>query len=323
MLTYVLRRVVWGAVVILIVSAIVFFGVTAVTGDPLGELRHQPGISQETLDEIAARKHLNEPIYIQYAYWVRDAVTNGFGTTLVGDRVIWPDLRRSMWFTIQMVLLAEAFAIVVAIGVGVLSARRQYSWFDNAATTASFIGFAIPVFWAALMLQVLATVFFERTGIRLVYTAGLSSADATMPFLIDRAQHLALPIAALAITSVAQYSRYMRVSMLEVVNSEYVRTAVAKGVPQRKVTTKHALRNALIPLTTVIGWNLGVVFGGTIVIETIFAIPGMGRYFFDALMDRDIYPLMAWLIVTGIAIVVANLITDVIYGYLDPRIRLD
>ena len=173
------------------------------------------------------------------------------------------------------------------------------------------------------MLQLAATSLYEITGVRFFYTAGLSSSEMTMPFVIDRLQHLALPILALSVTSVAQYSRYMRVSMLEVINSDYVRTAKAKGVPTRSITGKHALRNALIPLTTVIGWNLGVVFGGTIVIETIFAIPGMGRFFFDSLMERDIYPLMAWLMVTGVAIVAANLVTDLVYGSLDPRIRYE
>lgn len=323
MLTYVIRRLLWGLVVVFLSSVIVFFGVTAVTGDPLFELRQQPGISEVTLAEIADRKHLDEPIHVQYGYWLKDAVTNGFGTTLVNDRAIGPDLQRALVFTVQLVIAAEVLAVVIAIGIGVLSARRQYSWFDNLATTASFVGFSVPIFWAALVLQVIFTNLYEATGIRIFYTANLSSPTTDMPFLIDRLQHLALPILALSIASIAQYSRYLRVSMLEVINSDYVRTARAKGVPQRTVTGKHALRNALIPLTTVIGWNLGVVFGGTIVIETIFAIPGMGRYFFDSLVARDIYPLMAWLMVTGIVIVVVNLVTDIVYGFLDPRIRYD
>lgn len=324
MTTFILRRLLFSVPVLLAASAIIFFGLTAIS-NPLGILEAQPGISEVTLDNIAERKHLDQPIPVQYGYWLRDAVTNGFGTNLFGDRPIWPELRRAMWFTTQLVVAAQVFAIVLAILIGVVSAKRQYSWFDNVATTGSFVGFSVPIFWAALVLQVIFTNIYRATGVRIFYTAGLSSVDpgTGLMVLVDRLQHLALPILALSITSIAQYSRYMRTSMLEVLHSDYVRTARAKGLPERTVTSTHSFRNALIPLVTVIGWNLGLVFGGTIIIETVFGIPGMGKYFFDALTDRDVYPLMAWLIVTAIIIIVFTLITDIVYGYLDPRIRYD
>jgi peptide/nickel transport system permease protein len=322
--TYVLRRLLFSIPVLFLASVIIFFGVSAVS-NPLSILQQQPGVSEITIQNIAERKHLDEPIPVQYGYWVRDALTNRFGTNLFGDRAIWPELRRSMWYTAQLVVAAEIFAIGLAIAIGVVSAKRQYSWFDNLATTGSFVGFSIPIFWAALILQVIFTNLYRATGVRIFYTAGLSSVDpgTGLAFLVDRLQHLALPILALSITSIAQYSRYMRTSMLEVLHSDYVRTARAKGLPERTVTSRHSLRNALIPLTTVIGWNLGVIFGGTIIIETVFGIPGMGRYFFTALSIRDVYPLMAWLMITAIVIIVFNLITDIVYGYLDPRIRYD
>ncbi|HVL99981.1 MAG TPA: ABC transporter permease [Egibacteraceae bacterium] len=324
MATYVLRRLLFSIPVLFLASVIIFFGVSAVS-NPLSILQQQPGVSEITIQNIAERKHLDEPIPVQYGYWVRDALTNRFGTNLFGDRAIWPELRRSMWYTAQLVVAAEIFAIGLAIAIGVVSAKRQYSWFDNLATTGSFVGFSIPIFWAALILQVIFTNLYRATGVRIFYTAGLSSVDpgTGLAFLVDRLQHLALPILALSITSIAQYSRYMRTSMLEVLHSDYVRTARAKGLPERTVTSRHSLRNALIPLTTVIGWNLGVIFGGTIIIETVFGIPGMGRYFFTALSIRDVYPLMAWLMITAIVIIVFNLITDIVYGYLDPRIRYD
>lgn len=324
MATYVLRRVLFSIPVLLLASAIVFFGVTAIS-NPLSLLEQQPGVSDITIQNIAERKNLDEPIVVQYGYWLRDAVTNRFGTDLFSDRPIWPDLRRSLWFTVQLVVAAQLIAIAFGVLVGVMSAKRQYSWFDNVATTGSFVGFSTPIFWAALVLQVIFTNIYRATDVRIFYTAGLSSIDpgTGAMFLVDRLQHLALPVIALSITSVAQYSRYMRTSMLEVLHSDYVRTARSKGLRERTVTAKHSFRNALIPLTTVVGWNMGVVFGGTIIIETVFGIPGMGSYFFENLLTRDLYPIMAWLMVTAVIIIVFNLITDIVYGYLDPRIRYD
>lgn len=324
MTTFILRRLLFSIPVLFLASVIIFFGVTAIS-NPLAILEQSPGVSDVTIDNIAERKHLDEPIHVQYGYWLRDSITNRFGTNLFGDRPIWPELRRAMWFTTQLVVAAELFAIVLAVLIGVGSAKRQYSALDHFATTGSFVAYSIPIFWAALILQVIFTNFYRASGLRIFYTAGLSSVDpgTGLAFLVDRLQHLALPIVALSITSIAQYSRYMRASMLEVLHADYVRTARAKGLQERAVTYRHSLRNALIPITTVIGWNLGVVFGGAIIIETVFGIRGMGSYFYVALTARDVYPLMAWLMVTAIIIIAFNLITDIVYGYLDPRIRYD
>jgi peptide/nickel transport system permease protein len=320
-LAFVLRRFAFSLFVIAAGSAVLFFAVSAV-GDPLGQLREQPGISQQTIENITERKHLDEPLVVQYGYWAHSVVADGFGTTLMADRPIWPDLRRALSFTLQIVVAAEVLAIGVAIVLGVATAKRQYSIFDNLTTFGAFLGFAVPVFWLALILQVIFTNLYHATDVRIVYTSGVRSPHATN-FLIDRLQHLALPVVALSVNSIAQYSRYMRASMLEVLNSDFVRTARAKGLAEWRVTIRHSLRNALLPLTTVVGFNLGVVFGGSILVETIFGIPGMGRYFFSALLARDVYPIMAWFVVTGVLIVVFVLITDILYAYLDPRIRLE
>ena len=172
------------------------------------------------------------------------------------------------------------------------------------------------------MLQILFTNFYLATDVRIFYTSGLSSAGADN-FFIDRLQHLALPVITLAVLGIAQFSRYVRASMLEVVNSDYVRTAKAKGVRKRNVVMKHAFRNALIPFVTAIALDFGALFGGAIVTETIFGIDGMGRYLVGHLNTRDVYPVMAWLMITSVIVIMFNLIADVIYGYLDPRIRYD
>ena len=306
-----------------VATLVIFFGVSA-AGDPLGELRQTPNISQTTLDNIVERKHLDQPLIAQYGFWLRDAVTDRFGTNLFGSREIWPELTRAFWYTLQLVLAAEVIALVLGIAIGVLGARRQYSFFDYTATTVSFLGYSVPIFWFALVLQVVFTNIFRAFDVRIFYTAGANSVNpgTGFSFLLDRLQHLALPIIAIAFVSVALYSRYMRASFLEVAKSDYVRTARAKGVKEGTVTRRHALRNALIPIATVAALQFGSTFGGAIVTETIFGIPGMGRFFIEALTARDAYEVMAFLVVTAVLIILFNLIADVLYGVLDPRIRL-
>jgi peptide/nickel transport system permease protein len=307
--------------VLIAASLLVFFGMSLVT-DPLSQLRLIPNMSQDTLQNIIARKHLDDPIIIQYVFWVKDMFFNQFGSTAIGDNPIWPDLQRAIGNTLQLVLISELIAVVLAVVLGVFSAKKQYSFFDYATTTVSFFGFSVPVFWFALILQALATTFFLKTGIRLFYTFGQSSLSPANPFL-DRVQHMVLPIVTLAYVNVATYSRYQRASMLEVLHSDYIRTARAKGLSERTVTMKHALRNALIPIVTVAALNFGAVLGGAVITETIFAWPGMGKFFIDSLIRGEIYTLMAWLMVTAVAVIGANLVADIIYGWLDPRIRYD
>ncbi|MGH2825906.1 MAG: ABC transporter permease [Actinomycetota bacterium] len=321
MLTYALRRILYSIPVLLITSFLIFMFVQ-VSGDPLNQVRQIPRVSQDTINSIIERNHLEDPIVVQYGYWVQSAVTDQFGTTLLSDQPILPDIRRVLGNTLQLILLAEAMSIVLAAIIGVISAIKQYSIFDYVSTTFSFLGFATPVFFLALLLQILFTNIYLSTGTRIFYTSGLSTPGAEN-FIIDRLQHLALPIITLAVLNIANYSRYVRASMLEVVNSDYVRTARAKGVRERKVVMKHALKNALIPFVTAIAVNFGALFGGAVVTETIFSLDGMGRYLVANLGERDIYPIMAWLMITSVIVIAFNLIADVIYGYLDPRIRYE
>ena len=256
---------------------------------------------------------------------MQDVVTNQFGTTLLGDRPILPDITRVMGNTLQLVIAAELLAVLLAVFIGVYSALRQYSGFDYSMTTFSFLGLATPVFWLALMLQVGVVQIYERTGHRVFPVANLNDIDpgTGLSFVLDRAHHLVLPVLVLMIANVATYSRFMRAAMLEVVNSDYVRTARAKGVAERRVTMKHAFRNALIPLVTLVAINFGALLGGAIVTETVFSLDGMGLYFINALLTNDPYPVMAWLMITAVMIIVFNLIADIAYGVLDPRVRYD
>jgi peptide/nickel transport system permease protein len=324
MLQYVIRRLLYSIVVLIAASFLVFFFVTK-SGDPLAALEITPNVSQETVDNIRERKHLDESVIERYGIWVKEAVTDKFGTTLLTNEPILPDLWRVMKNTLQLVLAAELLAILIAVCIGVYSALRQYSIFDYSFTTFSFLGIAMPVFWIALMLQVLVVQIYLSTGTRLFPVASLNDVDpgSGLSFVIDRAHHLVLPVIVLMIAQISTYSRYMRASMLEVVNSDYVRTARAKGLKERRVTFKHAFRNALIPLVTLVALNFGTLLAGAVVTETVFSLDGMGLYYINALGQNDPYPVMAWLMIVATMIIIFNLVADIAYGLLDPRVRYD
>ena len=204
MLTYIIRRLLYSLVVMLVASFLIFTFVT-ISGDPLAFLKMSPGVDQATIANIEARKHLNDPIVVQYVYWLQDAVTNQFGTTIIGERKIMPDIQRVVGHTLQLVIIAEVLAILIAIVIGVYSALRQYSAFDYTATTFSFLGLATPVFWLALMLQFVFVNIYLWFDIRIFYTANLSGVDPGngIYFLLDRMQHLALPVIVLCVASIA------------------------------------------------------------------------------------------------------------------------
>jgi peptide/nickel transport system permease protein len=278
-----------------------------------------------TVDNVIKRKHLDDPIPKRYVYWVEDAFTNQFGTTLLDNRPILPEIWRVMKNTMQLVFAAQLLVMLLAVLIGVYSAIRQYSPFDYTMTGFSFLGLATPVFWLALMVQIAVVQVYTHTGHRLFPIANLNSVDpgSGIHFWIDRAHHLVLPVLVLMVAGIAGYSRYMRAAMLEVVNSDYVRTARAKGLPEWRVTMKHALRNALIPLVTLVALDFGTILGGAVVTETVFSLDGMGLYFYNALLSNDPYPVMAWLMITAVMIIIFNLVADIAYGLLDPRVRYD
>jgi len=323
-LTFVLRRLLY-SIPVLFAASFLTFVLVVLSADPLQNLKNSVRNDPEQIANISHRYHLDEPVVVQYGYWLKQAVTHKLGNTLVGSTPIWPDLKRVLGHTIQLLLTAEIFALILGVALGVYSAIRQYSLFDYSTTTLSFVGLATPIFWLALIFQVVFTNIYLKWDVRIFYTAGLSSIEPGhgIHFLIDRMQHLALPALCIAVVSIATYSRYMRASMLEVINSDYVRTARAKGLKERRVIMRHAFRNALIPIITLVGLNFGALFGGAIVTETIFSLDGMGAYFIRALADGDPYRIQAWLIVSATMIIIGNLLADIVYGYLDPRIRYD
>jgi peptide/nickel transport system permease protein len=323
-LTYIVRRILY-AIPVLAVSSFLIFVFVSTTTDPLEAIKMNPRANQNAIRLVEHKKHLDRPIVVRYGYWVRDVFTRQFGTTLLTGRPILPDIKRVLGNTVQLVIAAELLTLILAIAIGVYSAIRQYSVFDYSATALTFLGLAIPTFWLGLIFQIIFTNVFLKWHVRIFYVATLSSTDPGhgFHFFIDRVQHLVLPVLTLAIIGIAAYSRFMRASMLEVINADYVRTARAKGLIERRVILRHAFRNALIPLMTLAAIDFGTFFGGAVITETIYSLDGMGLYFINSLTAGETYNIMAWLLITATMVVIFNLIADIVLGLLDPRIRLD
>ncbi|HEY7422240.1 MAG TPA: ABC transporter permease [Gaiellaceae bacterium] len=322
MVTYISRRVLY-SIPVLFVSSFLSFLFVSYAGSPLGNLLSNPRLSHTALLRAIKQNHLDQPVIVRYFYWLESVFTKKLGNSLITGQALWPDIHRTMAHTAQLCILSESMAIILGISVGIYSAIKQYSFFDYSFTTVSFLGFAMPTFWLALLLQIAFTNEYNHWGVRIFYTSGLNSIPGESWFTLDRLQHLALPALTLCIISFALYSRYMRASMLDVINSDYVRTARAKGVSEWRVIMRHIFRNALIPITTVAALNIGGLLGGAIVTETVFTLDGFGYYFVQKLNAGDTYAVMAYLMVTAVIIIVFNLIADITYGFLDPRIRYD
>jgi peptide/nickel transport system permease protein len=221
-------------------------------------------------------------------------------------------------------LVGTFFALVIGVAVGLYSSLRQYSRFDHVATTTAFVGLSMPQFWFGLLLQIFFGVYLVRwlhLHDPILYTAGMVTPGATGLDVLDRVRHIVLPALVLSVQIIAVYSRFMRASMLEVLHSDYLRTARAKGLQERRVIFRHAMRNALIPVTTQVALNVGGIAAGLIITEQIFQWPGMGPLFLQAMGNGDFPVALAWVMITVASVIVFNLIADVTYAVLDPRIR--
>jgi len=313
MLTYVLRRILYSIPVLLIASFLLFAFVRA-TFDPTARLRasRDPGVVQRERERLG----LDDPLLVQYGTWLGNAATGDLGESSRTNEEVSSMLRRSMGKTVQLIGWGALISAAFAVSIGVYSAVRQYSVPDYIFTGLSYIGIAMPPFWFGL---IAISLFAVKS--KIFYSLGLHSVGQS-GFNLDYVRHLVLPVATLSVQIVASWSRYERSAMLDVLGADYVRTARAKGVPQRTVIMKHALRNALIPLVTVMSLDIGALFGGLIITEQIFAIGGMGRLFLDALRTGDVNVIEAWMVIVAITIIGFNLLADVLYGVLDPRIRL-
>jgi peptide/nickel transport system permease protein len=323
MFRYIIRRFLF-AIPILIIASILVFLVVRSTIDPIAGYAVNPRVSAKDLARLRVEFGLDKSLFAQYTTWLSKFIRGQWGVSLLSQRPVFHDIQTALANTILLGVVATVFSLLVGVGIGVYSALRQYSWFDTVSTGAAFLGLSIPNFWFALLLQLFFGLYLTKwLNLRepIFYTAGRNTPGTTGFHPADIARHLVLPMLVLAVQIIAVYSRYMRASMLEVMHSDYLRTARAKGLKERRVIVRHAMRNALIPLTTQVALDVGAIAGGLIITEFIFAWPGMGRFFVDAMDRGDYLQVLPWVMVTVAFVILFNLVADILYAVLDPRIR--
>jgi peptide/nickel transport system permease protein len=328
MFAYTVRRLLIG-IPVLIAASFFLFIVAVKSGDPRDPLLvKNPPTPKATLALIAERLHLDQPLLPRYWWWLSNLVFHGnFGPSVDPTQNIGSELGRATWVTVRLVFFAMLFAVILAIVTGVLSAVRQYSKMDYTFTFAGFLALSIPSFWLAILLKEAGIFYNKATNSAFFFTIGDQNYDhdtmSSWGKITDIAGHMVLPTISLTLITYAGWSRYQRGSMLDVLNSDYIRLARAKGLRARQVMVRHALRTALIPLTTVTAIEIAGVLGGAIVTETVFNWSGMGRYLIKSVTLRDVNAILGWLLVSGIIVIVFNIIADLLYAVLDPRIRYE
>ena len=317
-----LKKLVWMAFVLWGITIISFAVIHLAPGSPTDlETTLNPMVGEATRKQLESLYGLDKPLYEQYMYWLSRMVRLDFGNSMSADaRPVLDKILERLPLTVGMNLASLVLTLIIAVPVGVLSAWKQNSLFDKAVTLLVFMGFAMPSFWLALLLMMFFGI--EHQWLPL---SGLTSLDYqqlnTAEKVWDLARHLFMPLTVYTVGSIAGMSRFMRSSMLEVLRQDYVLTAMAKGLPTRLIVFRHAMRNALLPLITLLGLSVPGLIGGSVIIESIFALPGLGQLFYAAVMARDYTLIMGNLVLGAVLTLLGNLLADFCYGLADPRIR--
>ena len=320
MLLYVFRRLLQTIPLLLVISALIFTLLYLMPGDPLYRmLEGIPNLRPQDYERLRKLYGFDDPIYLQYGKWLWQLLQFNPGYSREYGQpafeIIWPALKNTLVLTVSAVVIGKLIAILL----GIFSAVRQYSIGDYILTGVTFVAYSVPAFWLGLMLMI---AFSVKLG--WLPTSGIVNADlapGSWEATVDRVKHLILPVAVLAISEIIQVQRFMRSSLLEVLRQDYLTTARAKGLSEQAVIGRHALKNALIPVVTIIAVTMPRVVGGSTVVETVFAYPGMGRLLFTSIMGNDYVVAMTVVMIIAVTVVFFNLLADVIYGWLDPRIR--
>jgi len=320
---YIVRRL-FGLIPLLLgITLITFFVIHLAPGRPVDlETQFNPKVSLEVRERLMHIYGLDRPLYIQYLDWLKRFLCFDFGVSFVDSRPVIDKIAERIPITLTIELVSLILILLIGIPIGISSAIREGSFYDTMMTVFVFIGFAVPGFWLSLMLMDLVGV---RWGILPV--SGIRSLEfesfGFFEKLIDIARHLILPVLVSVFGSLAGISRYMRSNMLLVLKQDYIRTARAKGLSERDVIYKHALKNALLPVVTIIGLSVPGLIGGSVIFESIFSIPGMGRLFYDSVMARDYPVIMGVLVIGAVLTLLGNLLADISYALVDPRIKLE
>jgi peptide/nickel transport system permease protein len=317
MTSYIIRRLIQAIIILLIVTVMVFFVMRLLPGDPLvlymSETADLDAMSPEAMAKLKAEFGLDKPVMVQYVTWLKNIARLDFGKSIYWHVPVSQLLMERVPITLYLGVIATIIGLALGVSLGVLAAIRRGKIFDKLLLPLSYLGICIPIFWLGILMIYLF-------GIKLGW---LPLAGFTSPFenLGLSLKQIVMPIICLTIFSVASNARQMRSSMLEVTRQDYIRTAWSKGLSERHVITRHAIKNSLITIVTLIGMHIGHIFGGSVLVETVFAIPGMGRLAVQGIQGHDYIVTQAVTFVTAVTILVVNLLTDISYGYLDPRIR--
>jgi peptide/nickel transport system permease protein len=312
--SFLARRVAQAFVLLLIVSVIGFSILHLAPGGPLSQFAATGDMTQEDLDRIARQMGLDRPLPVQYAEWLWRLLQGDWGVSYRDKQPVLQVIGSHLGATLELMLSSTLLAMLIGCWVGVLGAIRRYSLFDTLATVGAMIALSIPTFWFGLVVIYVFSVGLGWLPAGNRYTIGDGSWS-------DRLHHLIGPCIVLALVSTAVWSRYMRSSMLDVINQDYIRTARSKGIPERRILIQHAMRNALLPMITIAGLHLPTLLSGALVTETVFTWPGMGRLFLDSIGYRDYPTVMGILMFTAVLVLVGSLLADLLYGVADPRIR--
>ncbi len=320
MFSYVLRRILGAIPLIFGVLTLTFFIIRLAPGDP-ASFFIQPGVSPKVAEQMREQYGLNDPLIVQYFKWLGNILQGDFGRSFSRHQPVFDVILDAVPITVSLALIGITMQFIFGILLGVISAVKQGTKLDRTLTVSALFIYSMPEFWLSLMLIILFSLklgWFPASNLNSIGADSLGTLD----YILDRLQHLVLPIFVLSLGGIAGLARYVRGQMLEVIRQDYIRTARAKGLSEKIVIFKHALRNALLPVVTILGGSLPALFSGALFIEVIFAIPGMGRIAVEAVFARD-YPLIiANTFISGTLIVMGNLLADVLYGIVDPRIKL-
>ena len=320
MARYILRRTLISLPVLLAISVITFF-FFFLSGHPIAVYASNPSVTAEDLIRLEKTYGFDRPLYVQYLFWLRNIVTGDWGQSFLTHQDVFAMIMERLPNTLILMVTAFVFTLIVSITLALYTATHQYSISDYLVTAFSFFGYSMPSFWFGLMLIIIFAVKFKEFGWPSLPAAGMFPIRGE-PSFFELVRHLILPVTVLSLASMARYTRYLRSSVLEVLNQDYIRTARAKGLATRVVVWKHALKNAVIPLLTLIMLDIPFLFSGALITEQVFAWPGMGRMYWEHAVWVDYPVLMGILVLISVLVVVCNLLADISYAFVDPRIKL-
>lgn len=324
MLRFVVRRLAWAIPTLIFVTFLVYLALRIGTDPVASYKRINPRATKAKIAEYIEVNGLDPNFVRGYFRWLGNFVTLDWPRSIKGSREVWPQLKDALANTVRLGVAASSVGIVIGLALGIFAALRPGGRRDVAVNTAAFIGISIPPYVSAILLQLLFAVYWSRWfGSTLFPTSGVYPPGHTGFNLGLMLRHMVLPTAVVAIQIIAVYSRYMRSSLLDVLSSEYMRTARSKGISEFRVLFRHGLRNALIPVVTIAALDVGAIVGGLIITENVFSYPGMGKYFLSAFGEGDFPLLMPWMVIIVASTLLFNLLADVSYAWLDPRIRLE